>query len=162
MRKSKYTKFDLEEAIKSSTTWSEVCRKLGIKPATGAQTYLKKKALSFEMDTIHFLGQAWSKGKNFFKRPIAEYLTIDGKFIGSDALKKRLLREGIKSHKCENCNLTIWCKNPVPIELHHINGNRNDNRLENLQILCCNCHALTDNHSGEKNREVAKRQTHCF
>lgn len=157
MKKSKYTREILENVIKSSTNWSEVCRKIGVKPATGSQTHIKKCALLLEIDTNHFLGQAWSRGKTFFKRSIEEYLTLNGKFIGSHALKKRLIKEGLKRKECENCKLSSWIGKPIPVELHHINGDRNDNRLENLQILCRNCHGITDNFAGKKLREVAKR-----
>ena len=161
MKKSKYTREVLEEAIKSSKSWSEVCRKIGVKPATGSQSYVRKCADLLEINATHFLGQAWSRGKTFFKRPVEEYLTINGTFIGSDALKKRLIKEGFKHNKCENCKLSLWFDKPIPIELHHINGDRNDNRLENLQILCRNCHDVTDNYAGKKLGEVAKRQRHC-
>ena len=50
---------------------------------------------------------------------------------------------------CERCKLAQWCNNSIPLELHHINGVHSDNRIENLQLLCPNCHALTDNYRGK-------------
>ena len=64
----------------------------------------------------------------------------------SHKLKIRLLKEKVKKHQCENCNLTEWLNNPIPLELHHKNGNSYDNSLENLMLLCPNCHALTENY----------------
>ena len=64
-------------------------------------------------------------------------------------LAKRLIKEGIKEYKCECCNLSKWQNKPIPLELHHINGIHSDNRLENLQLLCPNCHALTDSYRGK-------------
>lgn len=64
----------------------------------------------------------------------------------SHKLKKRLLKENIKKHQCEKCNLETWLNQPIPLELHHIDGNRYNNSLENLSLLCPNCHALTDNY----------------
>jgi 5-methylcytosine-specific restriction endonuclease McrA len=61
-------------------------------------------------------------------------------------LKKRLLKENIKNHQCESCGLDKWLENPIPLELHHIDGNRYNNSLENLSLLCPNCHALTENY----------------
>lgn len=72
-------------------------------------------------------------------------------------LRERLIKTGLKEHKCENpeCGLTEWHGKPIPLQLHHINGDRTDNRLENLQLLCPNCHAQTDNYSG-KNKRVKR------
>jgi len=64
----------------------------------------------------------------------------------SHKLKKRLLKEDVKVHKCEKCNLTTWMNNPIPLELHHIDGNRYNNSLNNISLLCPNCHALTENY----------------
>lgn len=64
-------------------------------------------------------------------------------------IRNRLLSEGIKEHKCECCGLTEWLGHPISLELHHLNGIHTDNRLENLQVLCPNCHAQTDNYSGK-------------
>jgi hypothetical protein len=78
---------------------------------------------------------------------------ISGKFDGhytSSRLRKRLIKEGYKENKCENCNITEWNGKSITCELHHIDGNRGNNRLENLAILCPNCHSQTPNHSIRK------------
>ena len=93
-------------------------------------------------------GQAWNKGRVIGpKRPIEEYLVF-GKYCQSNNLKKRLLNEGLKEHKCEMCGITEWNGQPTPIELDHIDGNRYNNTIENLRILCPNCHAQTDTYRG--------------
>ena len=95
------------------------------------------------------------KFKPFIKTPIGEILVPNSTFQ-TYKLKKRLLEDGIKQHVCEHCGLTHWQGMVIPLELHHINGDNRDNRLENLQILCPNCHALTDSYRG-KNKKSPKK-----
>lgn len=76
----------------------------------------------------------------------------------SNKLKKRLFREGIKQKQCEICGLT---DTSITLELHHINGDPTDNRLENLQILCPNCHSKTSNFRG-KNTRIYKCASELF
>jgi hypothetical protein len=65
-------------------------------------------------------------------------------------LKRRLREEGLKKEQCERCMNVLWNGEKIPLELHHINGNGRDNRLENLLLLCPNCHAQTKTYR-EKN-----------
>ncbi|MEO0733354.1 MAG: HNH endonuclease [Bacteroidota bacterium] len=155
----KYTKQDLQAAVRASYNIAEVCRTLRIKAAGGNYTTLKQKFKDWDIDTSHFRGQGWNVGLKFKpnpKRPLAEIL-VRGSRYQPYKLKRRLLAEGIKAHECESCKLTRWQGEVIPLELHHLNGDRHDHRLENLQILCPNCHALTDNYRG-KNIRVARRE----
>ncbi len=63
-------------------------------------------------------------------------------------LKQRLLTAGLKANRCERCGIDRWLGEPITMSLHHINGDRLDNRVENLQLLCANCHSQTDTFSG--------------
>lgn len=63
-------------------------------------------------------------------------------------LKKRLLKAGLKENRCEHCGITEWQGAPLTMHLHHINGDGHDNRLENIEFLCGNCHSQTDTYGG--------------
>jgi 5-methylcytosine-specific restriction endonuclease McrA len=71
-------------------------------------------------------------------------------------VKARLLRAGLLENRCAKCGLTEWQGAPIPLELHHVNGDGRDNRLENLTILCPNCHAQTGSWGGRNRKEVAR------
>ncbi len=76
-----------------------------------------------------------------FGKPISHYLVEKSTCI-SDRLKKKLFRAGLKHKVCERCGLSTWLGNPIPLELHHVNGVHDDCRFENLRVLCPNCHSV--------------------
>ena len=153
---TKRTKADYENAARTSQSIAGMCRVLGLKPCGGNYRQMHKAIIEFQIDVSHFTGQGWNVGlkfKPFVKRPINEILVIDSSFQ-SFKLKNRLLEGGIKQHICECCGLTHWQGLPIPLELHHINGNNRDNRLKNLKLLCPNCHAMTDSYRGRNKRSI--------
>jgi len=80
--------------------------------------------------------------------PIEELLVSGREQTGRKHLKLRLIAEGLKVNACEKCGIDQWLGEPLAMQLHHRNGDKHDNRLENLQLLCPNCHSLTDNWGG--------------
>lgn len=140
---SKYTKEALLLTIVGCESIADVCRKLNIKPSTGAQSYVSKKIKEHCIDISHFVGQRHNKGRELFKaRKDALTYCFNGSNIGSDRLRRRLIRDGYKETRCENCGITEWLGEPVSLELDHIDSNNLNNEINNLQILCPNCHAL--------------------
>ena len=119
-----------------------MCRELHCKQDT-LNRYLEKFGITYE-------GNPSGKGfsKNRFKMNLIEYLE-NSQDIQSNKVRIRLLEEGYKEHKCERCGLTTWLGQPIPLELHHIDGNKDNNTLENFQLLCPNCHAFTDSYRGK-------------
>lgn len=152
MAKADWSKENLSKIVAESYSNAEVIRALGLKEAGGSYSQLKKHIEKYQLDTSHFTGALWHSNPKLSaedkKLNKLEDILKEGTNYSSDNLKKRLIEAGYKEAKCENpeCGITEWNGKPAPLELHHINGNHYDNRLENLQILCCNCHAQTDSY----------------
>lgn len=148
MTKIHYTKELIQEAVDNSKSIAEVCRYIGLKPIGGNYNTINKKIKLYEIDTSHFTGQRWNKGEHYTEKtaiiPLEEILKENVNYK-SDTLKKRLWEAKIKEQKCECCKTD---DPSIIYELHHINGDHYDNRLENLQILCPNCHSKTNNFRG--------------
>jgi Zn finger protein HypA/HybF involved in hydrogenase expression len=128
--------------IDENQSKSFMCEQFNCRPST-LERYLKK------ID-IEYKGNQGGKGiKTDPKRKSAlEY--SKSTLVKSHVMKLKLIEDGIKEHKCENCGITEWFGVPSPLELHHIDGDRFNNNFINLQILCPNCHSQTPNYSGKK------------
>lgn len=92
--------------------------------------------------------------KTVAKIPLADIIEL-GKYphYQSFKLKNRLINEGIKKNVCETCGCSVWQGKPINMELHHIDGNRQNHRLDNLRLLCPNCHSQTDTFRA-KNKKI--------
>lgn len=151
MSRKTWTDEQFIHAVKESYSYSEVCRKLNLSPKGGNLKTVRETIKKLKLDSLHFTGMRWNKGKtskdhlSIRKKDISKILICNSK-NSSSAIRKRLILEGLKEEKCECCRRSEWMGIKIPLELHHINGDHYDNRLENLLILCPNCHALTDSH----------------
>ena len=144
------TDAEIRDALTDSRSLAQVLSKLGVRPG-GNQARLRARIHDLGIDVNHLVGQGWRKGSTtpvVPRTPLSELL-VDGRLRQTHSLKKRLIAEGLKRHVCEICRRDRWNGCPIPLELDHVNGKRDDNRLENLRVVCPNCHAQTDTYRGK-------------
>lgn len=158
MGKYNWDKKIIEEAVKNSYSYRETLRYLNFNTSGNNTSTLKRKIEEYNIDISHFTFSSSRKPK--LKHDISEYLQKNGRFIHSYKLKEKLFEEGIKENKCEICGNDTWLGKKLVCQLHHINGDNRDNRLENLQILCPNCHSQTENYCGSSNKSE-KEKHYC-
>jgi len=153
MRKRGWSEQQLRDAVKASTSWSGVMRCLGLAVAGNSVKFIKASSNELGLDVSHFKGHGWSKGMTGMPSPpqiisLSEIMIEKSNYTSSKDLKRRLFKAGLKEKRCEHCSNTQWMGKDVPLQLDHINGIRSDNRIENLRVLCPNCHALTPTWGG--------------
>ena len=148
MRRPAYSEPALRAAIAESVSWSEVLRRLGRRAAGGNHATVKRYAARWDIPTDHFDPHAANRVATRPRRPLSEIL-VENSTYQRGALKKRLYGEGLKERRCELCGQgEDWRGQRMALILDHINGVGNDNRLENLQIVCPNCAATLATHCG--------------
>ena len=165
MGKYNYTVEDVRKAVANSLSIAGVLRQLGLRPIGGNYKTIHRIIRDNSLSTSHFTGQGWNVGLKFKPKPPINNETIfveNSNYKCSWRLRERYKKiMGIK--ECESCGLMEWLGRPIPLEIHHINGNNTDNRLDNLKLLCPNCHALTDNYRGRAHLSALseKRDVEC-
>lgn len=147
---------DIQARIAEIVDWVEerrpknwICREIGCRPTT-LDSYLKKNNIEYKGNQGN-LGFAISNNRRSSEIYLGTNIIID-----SSKLRKKLIEDGIKLEECERCRNSQWLGEKIPLDLHHIDGNRFNNNLSNLQILCKNCHGLTPNHSINKKYQGRK------
>lgn len=133
----------IKELLSDHTPLAQIAKELGVKYDTLLR-YLKKLNIPYTTNPNR-------KGRPHYESRVSAMYYIENNIdISAPKLRKKLIEEGIKEEKCECCGLTEWIGKKIPLELHHINGNHYDNRLENLQVLCSNCHMIAHDYSNTK------------
>lgn len=146
-------KFNIQEKLPDILQWIQegqskayMARQLGCSPQTIAR-FIEKQGIDYQ-------GNQSGKGtsKKRYSMSLSEYLA-ESSDIQSNKVRNKILKEGIKPHQCECCGNTEWMGHPIPLELHHKDGNKNHNELSNYELLCPNCHAFTDSYRGKNCRK---------
>lgn len=146
-------RLEIEDICSTALTFTEVEARLGLtSPNRALRRYIRQTEIPMPL----YEGQRFGAGE--FRR-ISEQDLCQNSTVATGPIKRWLIRNGKKNECCEKCG---WAEKredgKVPVELHHINGDSSDNRLENLQILCPNCHSLTMNFAGKNKRNPGRCQ----
>lgn len=151
MKGRTWTEKQLKFAVAKSRSYRQVLNFLNLKQAGGNYAQIKKYIREYNLNIDHFKGRGWNKGMHlpFNPKVSLDKILVKNSDFQSYKLKNRLIREGLKKLRCEECGWRKKAENDrIPLELHHLNGNSCDHRLKNLKILCPNCHSLKPNYRG--------------
>jgi hypothetical protein len=161
-RKPRYEEHQAREAIAASVTWSGALRRLGMRPAGGNFRTLRRYAEEvWGISTAHFDESGDRRSGPRPTRLPLEQLLVEGRPTNRRRLKERLYAAGMKERRCELCGQgELWQGRRMSLILDHVNGVADDNRLENLRIVCPNCNATLDTHCG-RNLRVAPAAQSC-
>lgn len=156
----KYTREQFIRAWQESPTIAECARRLGMTVYGSTYSSLRAAAKECGLNEDHMTGSGWNTGERYRPilpaRDINEFLVEDS-YHSSSHLKMRLLREGLLAEECAICGLgPEWQEMKLSLQLDHINGNNRDNRIENLRILCPNCHTQTDTFCSKRRGAVVQ------
>ncbi|MFJ3302651.1 HNH endonuclease signature motif containing protein [Streptomyces sp. NPDC086549] len=145
----KWTREVLEGAVAASTNMCEVLRRLGLEVVGGHHTHISRRIKSYGIDTSHFTSVVRTERMkdNQRRRTPGEILVEDtsphARRVPGYRLKHAMSEVGVEE-RCALCGIeAVWLGEPLPLEVDHIDGNWRNNRIDNLRLLCPNCHAIT-------------------
>lgn len=147
IKSEKYIDKNFRPIVEKSLSIASICRKLDIRPTGGNYKTIQYYIDIYNISTEHFTGQGWNVGDMY--RPVRvplkfeDILIENSTYTNSTSLRKRLINNKLLINKCYECGITEWNGKKLTLQLDHINGNNRDNRIENLRLLCPNCHSQT-------------------
>jgi hypothetical protein len=158
----RYTEAEARAAIAASRSYAEALRRLGMRAAGGNHRTIRRYAEEvWRIPVDHFDPAAARRaGLGRPAVPLAEVL-VERSTYQRSLLKERLFTEGVKARRCELCGQgETWHGRRMSLILDHVNGVHDDNRIENLRIVCANCNATLDTHCG-RNRRLPPAELDC-
>ncbi|MFF5535513.1 HNH endonuclease signature motif containing protein [Streptomyces cinerochromogenes] len=151
---AKWTREVLERAVAASTNMCEVLRHLGLEVVGGHHTHISRRIRAYGIDTSHFTPVVRTERMRHNRRRrtpeeiLVEDTSAHASRIPSQRLKRAMIELGVEE-RCALCGTEpIWLGERLPLEVDHVDGNWRNNRIENLRLLCPNCHSATDTYRG--------------
>lgn len=149
----KYT-YDLEEILITRTEFINICKNSKTKSEAYHKMNMHRNTFEKYLKLFNYDFISQKRDKN--KYDIEDIFNGKYPHYNTSHLNYRLIKEGYKERKCECCGNTEWMGHPIVLELHHIDGNRSNNDLSNLKLLCPNCHSITDNFKSKNIKSYKK------
>ncbi|NWF30088.1 HNH endonuclease [Streptomyces sp. PKU-EA00015] len=165
---ARWTKEILEAAVAASMNMCEVLRRLGLEVVGGHHTHISRRVKALGIDTSHFHvhsrpGRSEKRRHRSPQELLVEQDPAKARREQSSRLKRAMLQLGVEN-RCSLCGIEpTWRGHPLPLEVDHIDSNWRNNRIENLRLLCPNCHSGTDTYRGRgKARHAAASRPSRF
>ena len=144
-----FSKEEIEQFVNESASYAELARKIGYDDicCRNGSAYRDVHTMIDELnlDISHFTGQGWNKNNFDYSR--FRY----GINISSKSALNAIA--ALRGRVCESCGLSTWMGQDITLEVHHKDGDSLNNELDNLQLLCPNCHSMTSNWKGRNNKK---------